>query len=58
MTGRNPLCAQHPGMIQKGFKFYFPVTHDIRIWRTPGAILVQEILEHIVPVLAGKINRV
>ena len=45
-------------MIQEGLKFYFPVTHNIGIRRAPGTILVQKVLEHIVPVLAGEINRV
>ena len=58
VAGGDAARAQHLCMIEEGFELDFTVTHDIRIGGTSGAILVQKIFEHVIPVFAGEIDRV
>jgi hypothetical protein len=58
MPGRNQIRPQVQGMIEKGAELDFPVTYDIRIWRTPCPVFAQEIFKHTVPVFMRKIDRV
>ena len=52
------VAAETVSMIAEHAELYLPVAEHIRIGRTSLAVLFQEILEHAVPVLAGKIHMV
>ena len=58
VAGGDQVSAQHEGVLQEGLELDFPVAEDVRGGRAPGAVLLHEVLEHIVPVLRRKIGAV
>ena len=56
MAGRNPLGAQHQGMIEKCPKLDFGITQNIGIGGPARLVFAQEFGEHAILVLSGKIN--
>ena len=57
VAGGNTLCTEHLRVIEERLELDFTVAHDVGIRRAPDTILVQEIFENVIPVLAGEINR-
>ena len=45
-------------VVEKRLELDFPVTKDIGVGGSPGAILIKEMLEYIVPVFSGKVSAV
>ncbi len=46
------------GKLQERLELDFAVAQDVRVRRAPGLVLFQEVLEHVVPVLGGKVDGV
>ena len=55
MTGRDELCAHLSGVVEKRAKFNFSVTQDIGVRRAARTVLLEEMLEYVIPVLGSKI---
>ena len=58
MASGNGIGTQNLGVVEKHFKFDFPVTENIRVRGAASAILFEKVLEDIVPVVGGKIGPV
>ena len=55
MAGRDELCAHLSGVVEKRAKFNFSVTQDIGVRRAARTVLLEEMLEYVIPVLCSKI---
>ncbi len=58
MAGGDAPRAQHLRMVEKCLELDFTVAHNVGVRCTTTAVLAQEMLEYVVPVLARKIDRV
>ena len=58
MACSDQVCAEHHGVIEKCLELDLAVAKDVRVGRTSGFVFSQEMLEHVVPVLGGKVGGV
>ncbi len=58
MAGGDEVGAEHQGIIEERLELDFPVAEDVRIGRAARLVFGEEVLEHVVPVLGGKIGGV
>ncbi len=59
VAGSDVVSAQiFSGEFEEGFKFDLFVAQNIRVWRAAGLVFSQEMLEHVIPVLCGKVDGV
>ena len=56
MAGRNPLGAQHQGMIEKCPKLDFGITQNIGIGGPARLVFAQKFSEHAILILSREIN--
>jgi len=58
VAGGDALGPQFAGGVKEMLELHFAVAQHIRVGRAAGGVLGQEVLEHALPVLAGKIAEV
>ena len=52
------ICTQFRGIIQKRTELNFPITENIRIGGSAGAVLSQKMIKNLVPVLGREVRAV
>ena len=57
VTGRDLVRAQRPRFVQESLELDLAVAQHVRIRRAPGAVFVEEMRKHAVPILRGEIAR-
>ena len=57
MAGRDEIGAEITGIVEKSLELDFLVAQDVGVRRAPCRVLGQEHLEHMIPVLGGKVHR-
>lgn len=55
VPGGDVVCTQFQRQIEEGFELDFLVAHDVGVGGTPGAVFIQKIGEHPIPIFAGEI---
>ncbi len=56
VTGGNSIGTQNLCVIEEHLKFDFTIAENVRIGRTACAVLLEEVLKHIVPVVRRKVG--
>src|SRR5690606_7900101 len=57
-AGGDQVGAEHQGIVEERLELDFAVAEDIRVGRTSGLVLGEEVLEDVVPVFGGEIGGV
>ena len=58
VAGGDQVGAQHQRVLEEGLELDLPVAEDVGVGRAPRPVLLEEVLEHVVPVLGGEVGAV
>lgn len=58
MAGGDQVGTQRQGVVEERLELDFAVAEDVRVGRAAGLVLLEEVLEHVVPVFGGEVGGV